>query len=70
MKIESNFEGCWKDKCEFCGEPQESHKIDNGVYNDTHFIHRMPCKAEQSALIKNKQKEVRLIKGIILFGWV
>jgi len=34
-----------------------------------HFIHRMPCKAGKSVLIKNKQKEVRLINGVILLGW-
>jgi len=70
MKIQSNYEGCWNDICAFCGEPQENHKVDNGVYNGTHYIHRMTCKPERSVIIKNKQREVRLIKGLILFGWI
>ncbi len=70
MKTESSFKGNWNDKCEYCGEPHEAHKIDNGIYQDVHYIHRMPCKSEQKQIIRKKRKETLALKSIILLGWV
>lgn len=70
MKVESNFEGDWSDICEYCGKPHEVHKIDIGVYEGIHYIHRMPCKPEQEEIISGRRKEVLTVKGVVLIGWV
>lgn len=70
MKIESNFDGDWKEICKYCGKPHEEHKSDLGVYEGVHYLHRTPCKQEQDAIIRKRQKEVLTLKGIMLFGWV
>jgi hypothetical protein len=70
MKIDSNFEGDWNDICEFCGKPQEEHKIDLGVYEGTHYVHRKPCAPEQEQIKRKWRNRALTIKGFVLFGWV
>jgi hypothetical protein len=70
MKVDSNFKGDWNDVCEYCGQPQEAHKIDYGTYEGTHYIYRMPCKQEQEQITLRLRNKALTVKGLIFFGWV
>jgi len=70
MKVDSNFDGDWSDICEYCGKPQEAHKIDHGSYEGTHYIHRMPCAPEQEQIKRKWRKRALTVKGFVLLGWI